>query len=60
MSATVFPTIVKSAMASGIILHLWHVNTNLVLRGFVDAHKSDLDIITKILDLCQELKVSLE
>ncbi|KAF4401859.1 hypothetical protein G4B88_013146 [Cannabis sativa] len=57
VSAIVFPTIVKNSMASSIILHLWHVNSKLVLRGFADAHKCDLDIITKILDLCQELKI---
>ncbi|PON57727.1 CCR4-NOT transcription complex subunit [Trema orientale] len=57
VSATVFPMILKNAMASGIILHLWHVNANLVLRGLIDAHKIDLDSITKILDLCQELKI---
>lgn len=60
VSATVFPAILKSAIASVVIPHLWHVNTNLVLRGLVDAHKSDLDSNTKILDICQELKVSLE
>lgn len=61
LSATVFPMILKNGTgSSGIINHLWHVNTNLVLRGIVEAHKSDLDVITKTLDICQEIKVSSE
>lgn len=58
LSATVFPMILKNGTgSSGIINHLWHVNTNLVLRGIVEAHKSDLDVITKTLDICQEIKI---
>lgn len=57
MSIHVFPMIVKNAKGSAMILHLWHINADLVLRGFVEAHKSDLDSIAKILDICQETTV---
>ncbi|XP_024032955.1 CCR4-NOT transcription complex subunit 1 [Morus notabilis] len=57
VSVTVFPMILKNGLDSDMTLHLWHVNTYLVLRGFVEAHKSDLDVITKILDICQEKKI---
>ncbi|XP_040995071.1 CCR4-NOT transcription complex subunit 1-like isoform X1 [Juglans microcarpa x Juglans regia] len=57
VSFTIFPIIVKHAMGSGMILHLWHVNPNLVLRGFVDSLNYDPDNMTRILDICQELKI---
>ncbi|KAE9600761.1 putative CCR4-Not complex component, Not1, CCR4-NOT transcription complex subunit 1, HEAT [Lupinus albus] len=53
----VFPMIVKRAGGSEMILHLWHVNPNLVLRGVVDSQKNDIDIVTRIVDICQELKI---
>ncbi|XP_059434806.1 uncharacterized protein LOC132167794 isoform X1 [Corylus avellana] len=54
---SVFPVIVKNAMNSGMLLHLWHVNPNMVLRGFIDALNSDPDSMTRILEICQELKI---
>ncbi|KAL5862252.1 hypothetical protein ACOSQ3_003532 [Xanthoceras sorbifolium] len=57
VSFTVFPMIIKSTMGSGMILHLWHVNPNLVLRGFVDAHNLEPESMVRILDICQELKI---
>ncbi|KAK9910902.1 hypothetical protein M0R45_034838 [Rubus argutus] len=57
VSFIVFPMIVKNVMGNGMIIHLWHTNTSLVLRGFVDAHNSDPDSMTRILDICQELKI---
>lgn len=58
VSLTIFPIIVKHTMGSGMILHLWHINPNLVLRGFVDSLNYDPDSMTRILDVCQELKVN--
>ncbi|XP_061369489.1 uncharacterized protein LOC133312337 [Gastrolobium bilobum] len=52
-----FPMIVKSAVGNGMILHLWHVNPNLVLRGFIYSQNNDVDSITRIVDICQELKI---
>ncbi|XP_020538535.1 CCR4-NOT transcription complex subunit 1 isoform X2 [Jatropha curcas] len=57
VSYTVFPMIIKSATGSSMILYLWHVNPSLVVRGFVDAHNMEPDCMTKILDICQELKI---
>ncbi|XP_019463582.1 PREDICTED: CCR4-NOT transcription complex subunit 1 isoform X3 [Lupinus angustifolius] len=54
---TVFPMILKSTDGSGMILHLWHVNPNLVLRGVMDSQNDDLDNVTRIVDICQELKI---
>ncbi|KAM7274567.1 hypothetical protein ACFE04_016433 [Oxalis oulophora] len=59
VSSTVFPIMVKSVIASGMVLHLWHVNPTLVLRGFVDAHKNEPDCMSRILDICQELQILL-
>lgn len=44
-------------MRSGVILHLWHANPNLLLRGFIDVHNADQDNISKIMGICQESKV---
>ncbi|KAF3440045.1 hypothetical protein FNV43_RR18323 [Rhamnella rubrinervis] len=57
VSFTVFPMVVKNVMANSMIHHLWHINTNLVLRGFVDAHLTDSDSMVRIVDICQELKI---
>ncbi|XP_052210992.1 uncharacterized protein LOC127813907 isoform X2 [Diospyros lotus] len=54
---TVFPVILKSNMESGMILHLWHVNPNLLLRAILDAYNSDPDNINRVLDVCQEIKI---
>jgi CCR4-NOT transcription complex subunit 1 len=51
--------IVKSDVGSGMILHLWHINPNLVLQGFMDSQNRDVDSIMRIVDICQELKVVL-
>lgn len=59
VSLIVFPMILKSAVGSGMILHLWHVNPNLVLRGIIDSQNNDVDSTPRILDICQELKVVL-
>ncbi|GAU24430.1 hypothetical protein TSUD_391390 [Trifolium subterraneum] len=57
VSLIVFPMIVKSDVGSGMILHLWHINPNLVLRGFMDSQNHDVDSIMRIVDICQELKI---
>ncbi|KAJ6679399.1 CCR4-NOT TRANSCRIPTION COMPLEX [Salix purpurea] len=51
------PFILKSPAAGGMMLYLWHLNPNLVLRGFVEAGNVESNIMTKILDVCQELKI---
>ncbi|RZC02395.1 CCR4-NOT transcription complex subunit 1 isoform C [Glycine soja] len=57
VSLIVFPMILKSAVGSGMILHLWHVNPNLVLRGFIDSQNNDAGSIVRIVEICQELKI---
>ncbi|XP_021677934.2 uncharacterized protein LOC110663040 isoform X2 [Hevea brasiliensis] len=57
VSFMVFPMIIKSFTGSGVILYLWHVNPSLVVRGFVDVYNIESDCMTKILDICQELKI---
>lgn len=57
ISLAVFPMIMKNIGGVGMILYLWHVNPILVLRGFVDAASLDPDCMTRILDICEELKV---
>ncbi|KAA8515904.1 hypothetical protein F0562_019083 [Nyssa sinensis] len=57
VSSTVFPMVVKNTTGTGTILHLWHVNPNLLLRGFVDAYSIDPDSMSRVLDICQELKI---
>ncbi|CAI0393712.1 unnamed protein product [Linum tenue] len=39
------------------ILYLWHVNPGLVVRGFVDVQNDDPEIMGKLVDLSQELKI---
>lgn len=60
VSSVAFPLIVGSSVGNGMIFHLWHVNPDLVLRGFVDVHIIDPNNMTRILDICKELKVKLE
>ncbi|WKA05432.1 hypothetical protein VitviT2T_023400 [Vitis vinifera] len=57
VSSIAFPLIVGNSMGNGMILHLWHVNPDLVLRGFVDVHIIDPNNMTRILDICKELKI---
>ena len=59
MSSVAFPLIVANSIGNGMIIHLWHVNPDLVLRGFVDVHFIDPSKMTRILDICEELKVKI-
>ncbi|KAG1360952.1 hypothetical protein COCNU_09G004150 [Cocos nucifera] len=56
VSFTIFPVILKDSTKIGAIHHLWCVNPNLVLRGFVNTH-IDPNNLLRILDICQELKI---
>lgn len=57
VSSTLLPRILDNASRKGLILHLWHINPHLVLRGFVDFVAKDSDSINRILDICQETKI---
>lgn len=56
--SVVFPLIVGNTVGSGVIVHLWRVNQKLVLRGFIDMIKTNQGNMLRILDICQELKVT--
>ncbi|KAL8091899.1 uncharacterized protein LOC141692281 isoform X1 [Apium graveolens] len=53
----VFPELLKSSTGASVILHLWHVNPSLLLRGFIDAFNMDTSNMIKVLELCHELKI---
>ncbi|KAL0547689.1 hypothetical protein IC582_012113 [Cucumis melo] len=57
VSFSVFPLMLRNPLGSELIFQLWHLNPNLVLRGFVDAQNSDPDSMLRIVDICQELKI---
>ncbi|XP_075501008.1 uncharacterized protein LOC142539437 isoform X2 [Primulina tabacum] len=57
VSSAVLPMVLKNVSGNSLILHLWHDNPNLLLRGFVDATNIDPDNYSRILDACQELKI---
>ncbi|GMI99089.1 hypothetical protein like AT1G02080 [Hibiscus trionum] len=57
VTSTVFVMVIKNALGSGTILQLWHVNPNLVMRGFVEVHNTEPDNMIRILEICQELKI---
>ncbi|OMP00668.1 hypothetical protein COLO4_12469 [Corchorus olitorius] len=57
VASTVFPMIIKNALGAGMVLQLWHVNPNLVLRGFVEVHNIEPDGMIRIWEICQELKI---
>ncbi|KAI8024154.1 CCR4-NOT transcription complex subunit 1 [Camellia lanceoleosa] len=59
VSSIVFAKILKNSTGSGMVLHLWHVNPNLLVQSFLDAHNIDPDDISRVLDICQELKILL-
>lgn len=55
--SSVFPELLNSSTGASVILHLWHVNPSLLLRGFIDAFSMDSSNMIKVLELCHELKV---
>ncbi|XP_043707916.1 CCR4-NOT transcription complex subunit 1-like isoform X5 [Telopea speciosissima] len=57
VSSTVLPKIIGNAIKNGVFLHLWHVNPNLLVRGFTDVHFGDQESMTRILGSCLELKI---
>lgn len=59
MLSSVFPVVIGNVMGGGMVLHLWHTNPNLVLRGFLEAHNVNPANMTRILNICQEIKVKL-
>ncbi|KAM7508804.1 hypothetical protein LguiA_019257 [Lonicera macranthoides] len=56
VASAVFSVVLESAAGNRMALHIWNVNPNILLRGFIDTLKTDPDHMIKVLDLCQELK----
>ncbi|VAH18015.1 unnamed protein product [Triticum turgidum subsp. durum] len=52
----VFPALLKDTKNSSLMNYLWHLNSSLTLRGFVDAH-SDIICLLRTVDICQDLKI---
>ncbi|KAE8699711.1 transcription factor UNE10-like [Hibiscus syriacus] len=57
VTSAVFPIIIKNSLGAGLILQLWNVNSNLVLRGFVEVQNTEPDSMIRILEVCQESKI---
>ncbi|XP_054784760.1 uncharacterized protein LOC129291440 isoform X2 [Prosopis cineraria] len=57
VSLIVFPIMLRNVVGGGMILHLWDVNHNLVLRAIIDSQNKDVESTTRIADICQELKI---
>ncbi|KAI3834653.1 hypothetical protein MKX03_005993, partial [Papaver bracteatum] len=55
--SSVFPTVLGNFSRAGVILHLWNVNHNVVLRGLLDVQNFDSESMMKIFGICQELKI---
>ncbi|XP_026438629.1 CCR4-NOT transcription complex subunit 1-like [Papaver somniferum] len=55
--SAVFPMVVRNLSRAGVILHLWNINPNVVLRGLLDVQNFDSEGMIKTFDMCQELKI---
>ncbi|KAI3917584.1 hypothetical protein MKW98_021346 [Papaver atlanticum] len=53
----VFPTVLGNFSRAGVILHLWNVNRNVVLRELLDVQNFDSESMMNIFGICQELKI---
>ncbi|XP_074578118.1 uncharacterized protein LOC141834681 isoform X2 [Curcuma longa] len=56
VSSTLFHVILKDPSKSSTLAHLWNINPNLVLRGFIES-STDPKILFRIVDLCDDLKI---
>ncbi|KAI3984606.1 hypothetical protein MKX01_040483 [Papaver californicum] len=57
--SSVFPMVLGNFSRAGVILHLWKVNPNVVLRGLLVVQNLDSESMMKTFGICQELKVCL-
>ncbi|KAI3986448.1 hypothetical protein MKX01_037730 [Papaver californicum] len=55
--SSVFPMVLGNFSRAGVILHLWDVNPNVVLRGLLDVQNFDSESMMKTFGICQELKI---
>ncbi|GAB2271046.1 hypothetical protein Dimus_005896 [Dionaea muscipula] len=52
-----FPITCGDPIGAKTVLHLWHVNPSLVLRGFVNILNSHRESTPRVVDICQEIKI---
>ncbi|CAN4111809.1 unnamed protein product [Withania somnifera] len=57
VAAAAFPVMLKNPAASGMVLHLWRVNTSILCWGLVEALGVDLGNMHKVVDAFQGLKI---
>ncbi|KAG9452304.1 hypothetical protein H6P81_005208 [Aristolochia fimbriata] len=57
VTSIVFPMIIGNSMRGAILQNLWSVNPYLVVHSFVDMQSVDSDNLSKVLDICKELKI---
>ncbi|XP_027108902.2 uncharacterized protein [Coffea arabica] len=57
VSSAVFSVILKNSAGNSMLLHLWHINPSMLLRGFADALNADQENVNRVLDACLELKI---
>ncbi|EPS67619.1 hypothetical protein M569_07155, partial [Genlisea aurea] len=57
VAAAVLPQALKNTTGNRLIFNLWHANSEMLLRGVIEAMNLNPEIIYKILDACQELKI---
>lgn len=59
--SALLPTFLHNHPNSNLVLHrLWPVLQPTILRAFVDLHAKDAAMVSRILDICQELKALTE
>jgi hypothetical protein len=51
------PSYLASNATSSVVHELWLLNADLVMRTMVEMHSADPSTISRILDVCHELKV---
>lgn len=57
MLPLLLPSYLSSNATSSVVQELWLLNADLVMRTMVEMHAADPSTISRILDVCHELKV---
>ncbi|XP_051134130.1 uncharacterized protein LOC127253505 [Andrographis paniculata] len=57
VASAVLPVALKSISGNSLVHKMWHVNSTLLLRGFINSISFDPENISRILDACHELKI---
>lgn len=57
MLPLLLPSYLASNATSSVVQELWLLNADLIMRTMVEMHAADPSTISRILDVCHELKV---